>query len=194
MIVCRQPCTIYDVDVIGVAALAVVALAICFGVILPAGANATEYQALSARIAAANVKLDQTSVKLQKVNAEISLLDQGVADRKRDAPKPGAQTVFLQRVARLAELCELELVQAVPQATRQADGYLVSDVMFTGRGSCPSFIRLLDHLARENPYHALQYFSIRRKPKDGDNRCELSWTLRLYMLEEDRPAPEGDTP
>jgi len=217
MILCRRPLTIYDVDLIGMLALAVVALATCFGAILPAGANATEYRQLSAQIAAAKEQLAQTAARLQQISAQTARLEQGVAARKRNAPHPGETTRFLQRAASLAELYQLELVQVVPQATRRvggatdsrntnsrkeqteempdlAGGYLISDVTFVGRGRCPDFIRFLDHLAREHPYHALQDFAIRRNPKADDERCELSWTLRLYMLDHGQAGAEEVKP
>jgi cell division protein FtsB len=184
MIIARKPCTVYDVDLIGIAALVVVVLAACFGTVIPASANANEYQAVRARIAVAHAKLQQASGQLRKLNAEIAALRSGVGERMRSAPKPGALTPFLQRVARLAEQCDLQLAQVVPQATREAAGCVLSDVRFSGRGSALSFIRLLDALARENPYHALQSFQIKQAGNLADPRCTLSWTLRLYMLED----------
>lgn len=194
MIVCRRPCTIYDVDVIGVAVLVVIALAACFGVIVPASANATEYGALSARTAAAHAKTEQTSERLGALNAEIEMLRSGVADRTRAAPKPNAPTPFLQRVASLARDYDLEISQVLPQPVQEADGYLTTEVRFLGRGTYLNFIRLLDQLARDNPYHTLQDFSIRSAADQGDPRCALSWTLRLYMLEDRRLEDAAQTP
>lgn len=182
MIVCRKPCTIYDVDVIGIAALVVIALAACFGVIVPASANATEYRALSATIAAVKANAEQTNRQLRKVNGEIGLLRSGVAERTRAAPKPGALTPFLQRVASLAEECDLQIEQVLPQPVRQAGNYLVGEVHFSGRGTALNFAWLLEQLGRENRYHALQEFSITQANDPSDGRCNLSWTLRLYML------------
>ena len=185
MIVCRKPFTIFDVDVIGVAALVVLALAACFGVLVPASANATEYRALSARLVAADGRLEQTNQQLRRINSEIAALESGVAERTRAAPGADAPTPFLQRVAALAEQWNVQLVQVLPQPTRAADGYLFTDVRFSGRGTSLSFAGLLDQLARENPYHALQDFAITRSADPGDTRCALSWTLRLHMLEDD---------
>ena len=191
MIVSRKPCTIYDVDVIGVAALVVTGLAAWFGVIVPASANATEYQALSARIAAAETKLEHAGEQLRNVNARITALQNGVADRTRDAPKSGALTPFVQCAASLAEECELQVAQVLPQPVRHADGYLIGDVWFSGRGTSLNFARFLDQLARVNPYHGVEGFSIKRSGGEPDDpECALSWTLRLYMLED---AP-GETP
>jgi hypothetical protein len=59
-----------------------------------------------------------------------------------------------------------------------------NDVSFSGRGRSLDFARLLDQLARENPYFSLQEFSIKASPHPADPECDLSWTLRLYMLED----------
>jgi hypothetical protein len=194
MIVCRRPCTVYDVDVIGVAVLVVLALTACFGVIMPASANATQWRALSARIAAVKAVTEQTNGRLRKVNAEISALQTGVAERTRAAPKPGALTSFLQRVAQLAEECGLQITQVLPQPAQQANGCLASDVWFSGRGTGLSFARLLDELVRENPYHALQDFRISHSGDPDDPRCTVSWTLRLYILEDEALEPAEEAP
>lgn len=194
MIVCRKPCTIYDVDVIGVAALVVIALAACFGVIVPARVNATEYRARAAQIAAANAQLEQTHGRLRKINAEITTLRSGVAEHMRAAPKPGAQTQFLQRVASLAKQCNLQIAQVWPQPTQMAKGYLLSDIRFSGRGTALDLARLLDQLARENPYQRLEDFAITHAADPEDPRCALSWTLRLYMLADDPLGQVAEKP
>ncbi len=190
MILCRKPCAIYDVDVIGFAALIVIALAAGFGVAYPASANTAEYRALSAEIAAAEAKMEQTNERLRLVNTEIDMLQSGVIDRTRAAPKTDALTPFLQRVASLAIECNLQITQVLPQPARQADGYLTGDIEFSGRGTSLSFARLLDLLSREIPYYSLQEFSIKSARGSTYAICELSWTLRLYMLKD---QPVGDT-
>ncbi len=194
MILCRKPCAIYDVDLIGLAALAVIALAACFGVIVPASATATECRALSGRIAAADAKAEQTNGRLHRVNAEIDRLQSGVAERTRAAPKPGALTPFLQRVASVAETCELQLTQVLPQPVQKVDGCLLGDVWFAGQGTGLDFARLLDELARENPYYTVQDFSIAHVGEPDDPRCKLSWTLRLQMLEDESSGQTAETP
>lgn len=193
MIVSRKPCTLYDVDVIGIVLLAVIALAVYLGVIVPAGANASGYRDLSAKIAAANAAADQTGDRLRRVNQEIEMLQSGVAGHMHVAPKPGALTPFLQRVASLAIGCDLRIMQVLPQPVREADGYLTCDVSFSGQGRGLDFARLIHELSGDNPYFSLQGFSVKRPPNAAPPECELSWTLRLYMLEDDtrQPPPAG---
>ncbi len=185
MIVCRRPCTLYDVDVIALVALAAMALAAYFGVILPGGATTAQYRDLSAGIAGANAAADQTAERLHAVNQEVEVLQSGVLNRARAAPKPGALTAFLQRVANLAIRYDLRIVQVLPQPARQVGGYLLSDVCFSGRGRSLALARLLDQLACENPHFSLQSFSIKGSPDPADPECELSWTLRLHMLQDE---------
>ena len=186
MIISRKLCTIYDVDVIGIAALILIALAAAFAVFVPARASAGQRRALATKIAAANTTAEQVNSRLRTVNAEIGLLQSGVAVRAETAPKPGALTPFLQRVAQLAEQYDLQITQVLPQPTQAAAGYLFTDVELSAHGSTRGFLRLLDQLARENPYCSLQHFSIKHLQTPGEQRCQLSWTLRLHML---APAP-----
>ncbi len=196
MIVARRPCTLYDVDVIGAAVLAVIALAAAFGVVLPAGVHATEYRDLSASIVAANATADQTGERLRGVNREMEALQEGVAGHMLAAPKPGALTPFLQRVASLANRCDLRIMQVLPRPVQPADGYLTCDVAFTGRGRSLDFARLIHELSWDNPYFSLREFSIKAPRNDLQPACELTWTLRFYMLEDSaqqlRPADQPD--
>lgn len=189
MIVRGRPCTLYDVDVIGLVALATIALAAYFGVILPGGATTLEYRDLSAKIVAANTAADQTAQRLQAVTQEVEMLQSGVFNRARAAPKPGALTPFLQRVANLAIRCDLRILQVLPQPARQVGGYLLSDICFSGRGRSLDLARLLDQLARQNPYFSLQDFSIKASSDPDNHACELSWTLRLHMLRDETCQP-----
>lgn len=182
MIVCRRPCKLYDVDVVGLAVLLVVASAAWLGVIRPARAKAAEHRDLAAKIVSAGAAADKTGERLRKVNRQMKLLQSGVAGHIDSAPKPGALAPFLQRVASLAARCELEIIQVVPQPVQVADGYLACAVSFSGRGRSLDFARLIHELSRGNPYFSLQDFSIKSVPNAAGGECELSWTLRLHML------------
>ena len=194
MILCRKPCTLYDVDVIGLVALAAVGLAACFGVVLPARAGANEYRALAARISDADAKAQQAGQRIREVNAKVAALQQGVAERASAAPKPGAFTEFLQQVASVAQQCDLQIAQVVPQPTQLADGYRFADVHYVARGRSLDFARLLDQLARDNPYLRVLDFAIVGTADPQQPLCKLTWSLRLYMLEEGSPATAGAQP
>ena len=123
MIVCRKPCILYDVDVIALTALLAIGLAACFGVVMPAMADASRYQEFAARIKAAKSKTDETREHVQEVSNTIALLERGVDEQARAAPRPGALTGFLRRVATLAQDSQLEIIQVVPQPVSRAEGY-----------------------------------------------------------------------
>jgi len=197
MIVSRKPWTIYDVDVIGIAVLVIVALAACYGVFLPARANATEYRDLSAQLSAANGEIEKTGQRLQQVNAQISTLQEGVTERVRAAPRPDSLTPRIQRIASLAREYDVEMTQVLPHPITTAAGNLVADVEFSARGHSLDLIRLLDRLARENPYHTVERMAIDGRcinEQVGDTRCNLKWSLRFYMLPDDAAAPAGGKP
>jgi hypothetical protein len=184
MIVCRKPCTVYDVDVIGMAVLVVLSLAACFCVVIPAGKNGDEYRVLSTEVSSTRNAIAQANGRLRQVNAEISLLEKAVSERTRAAAKPGELTPFLHQVVSLAEACDLEVAQVLPEPVRRSGGCLVGEARFSGRGNVVDFLRLLDQLGQKTPTFALKAFSIKGAGKPDDSRCILSWTMRLYMLDD----------
>lgn len=194
MIVCRRPCTIYDVDVIGVVSLLMIGAAAWVGVIGPADANASERRGVTAMIAAANVKSEETNSRLRGLNTEIKTLFAGVAQHAELAPRAGALTPLLHRVATLADQNDLQITQVLPQATQEVDGYLQADVWMSARGFALDFLRLLDQLSRESPYCALRDFSIKHVGNSADQRCQLSWTIRLHMLVSEAADPTKEQP
>lgn len=187
MIVCGKPCVVYDVDVIGFAAIAAIGLAACYGVVLPATAGASQYGVLTAQIASAKARTQETNDRLCEANTAIATLEKGVAERTRAAPKPGALTAFMRRVASLAQEFGLQIEQVVPQPAQRAAGYRFAGVHYVARGTSLDFARFLDQLARETPYFVLREFSLRATESGTASGCRIDWTLRLYMLD-DEPA------
>jgi len=182
MIICRKPLTLYDVDVVGDAALLALMLGAYFGVTCPAKVNADEYRDLAVQIDEAQKKLEQTSGSLSEVLAEIDSLRSGVVTQTSLAPNPDALQPFLRRAAALALQCDIAIAQVAPNPVQEVGDYLSADIYFTGRGGSLAFASMLDRLACENPYFALLEYSIKRARKGEGRLCELSWTLRLYML------------
>lgn len=187
MIVCRKPCTIFDVDAIALSILLVIALAAWFVVAKPALANATEYRELTAKIGVANAAVASTSDKLSAVQTQCERLRAGVECQAEAAPKSDALTFFLNRITNLALECGVTITQVVPRPVRRNDGYLSNDILFTAKGGSLDFARLLDRLACENPYFTLEEYALKRLSGPGATACEITWTLRLYMLE-DKPT------
>ena len=194
MIVCRKPVVLYDVDIIAGSILLVIALASYFGVIVPASANATGYRELAAKIEAANGDVSSASTKLSAIHAQIEQLRAGVARQSEAAPKADALTPFLGRIPDLADECGLTLVQVVPRPVKRNEGYLSDDIFFTAKGGSLGFARLLNRLACEHPYFTLEDYSIKRMSGRGQQLCEITWTLRLYMLEDGPANQKGGRP
>jgi len=182
MIICRRPITVYDVDLAGFFSLGVIAALAYYLVAMPLQDRFGEYRTLSARQLTVEAMARQTGNRVRAVEAEVAQLNTTVAELIEQAPQTDSLPRFLNRATDLAERARLEVSQVVPQATRNEGEYIVADVQMSGRGRSIDFIKFLDTLAREDRYHTLQQFSITRSNDGQDERCALSWTLRLYML------------
>jgi Tfp pilus assembly protein PilO len=188
MIVCKKPCTIYDVDLAGLSALTVLGLLTYFVVVLPVRTHWDTYRELSARQHSSETAIRQTDGQLRKAESDIARLQAAIVKLSRQAPQAGSLPQFLSRATVLAEGAQLEVFQVVPHATRAVDECLVAEIEMSGRGHSLDFVRFLDTLARENPYQSLQQFSITRREESDDGVCDLSWTIRLRMLPVKSPA------
>jgi hypothetical protein len=82
----------------------------------------------------------------------------------------------------LAKDAELELINVAPRPAVAEGAYLVSDIEVTSRGRSHDFIRFLDQLALGNPYQALRSCSITHLASSDRTTCDLTWTVRLYVL------------
>jgi len=182
MIVCKKPCTVYDVDLAGLSALTVLGLLTYFAVVVPMRMHWNSYRDLSARQHSSETAVRQTGNQLRRVEADVTRLQAAIVTLARQAPQPGSLPQFLSRATVLAEGTQLEVFQVIPHATRAVDECLVADIEMSGRGHSLDFIRFLDALARENPYQSLRQFSITRREQSDDGLCDLSWTIRLHML------------
>lgn len=182
MIVCKKPCTLYDVDLAGLSALTVLGLLTYFAVVVPIQTHWDTYRDLSARQNFSETVLRQTGSQLRKVEADTARLQATIATLARQVPQPGWLPQFLSRATVLAEGTQLEVFQVIPHAMQAVDECLVADVEMSGRGHSLDFIRFLDALGRENPYQSLRQFSITRREESDDGLCDLSWTIRLRML------------
>jgi hypothetical protein len=191
MIICKRPCTLYDVDVAGLGGLVLLAALAYFVIVVPMRAHWSTYRDLSAQHRSAEAVAQQTGNRVRQAGADIARLGDGVAALAERAPEPGSLPQFLSRATDLAEQAQLEVFQVLPHATRAVDEYLIADIEMSGCGRSLDFIGFLDALARENPYQSLQQFSITQPDGPDDGLCDLSWTIRLYMLPSE---PSGGDP
>lgn len=184
MIISRKPLMLFDVDVIAGAVLLVIALVAWFAVIVPARANGADYRDLSAKIDAANAAVAAASEKLNVVQIQTERLRAGVRTQSDAAPKPDALTPFLSLVSTLAAECGVTIAQVVPAPLRANDGYLSTDIRLSGTGGSLDFARFLDRLACKHRYFSLEEYAIKRSPIQAAQQCDISWIVRLYMLDE----------
>jgi Tfp pilus assembly protein PilO len=191
VIVCKKPCTLYDADLLGGAGLLVLALAAWFVVLAPWQRMWHDYRRLVAARSAAESQLRDQVQDVERFEQGLAQLEEVVASEAAKAPRVDALSRLLQGVTDAALSSQLELLSVSPQPTVASGAYLVSDVRLGGRGSSRDFVRFLDRLARENPHQSLEACSITRSPQSADARCDLTWSLRLYLLPAEAPPAKG---
>jgi Tfp pilus assembly protein PilO len=185
VIVCRKPCTLYDFDVLGAAGLVVVGLAAWWAVVAPWRQLYSEYRRLLEARDNTERVLQQEVAALDRFEQGLAQLEDAVASEADDVPRSAAYAQLLKRMTDAALDAQLELLNVSPQPVVARGPYLVSDVKLGGRGRSQDFIRFLDRLAQENPYQSLQMCSLTRATQPGTPGaplCDLSWTVRLYLL------------
>ncbi|MEW6200131.1 MAG: type 4a pilus biogenesis protein PilO [Planctomycetota bacterium] len=188
MIVCRRPYTLYDVDLIGLAALAAIGAAAWFLVVAPWGDTWNRYRGLLTRRAAVETQLQHDLADLQRFEADLARIQRAAAEQTGRVPTAASVAQLLRQVTDLAQGAELELLSVAPQAMQRDGPYLVHEIQLAGRGRSRDFFLYLDRLAREIPYQSLQNCSISRAATSAEPTCDLAWSLRLYLLPE-APAP-----
>jgi Tfp pilus assembly protein PilO len=188
VILCRKPFPIYHIDAVGVLGLLALMLAGWWLALAPWRQTCASCRELGQRRATLESELQAQSEKLERAVEDLAWL-QGVIDTQVvEEPRADSVPQLLREMTELAGEVQIELLSVVPQPAVPEGAYVVSDIQFTGRGRSPSFIRFLDRLAQQNPFQALTNCSLKRAAGAADETCDLSWTLRLYML----PATAGE--
>lgn len=182
MIVCRKPWTLFDFDLLGGAGLVVLGLAAWWAVLAPWRQMWSDYRRLVAARSDAGNRLRQQVTELERFEQGLAQLEEVVASETAHVPRLDGFSQLLQGMTAAAADSQLELLNVSPQPAAASGAYLVSDVQLGGRGGSRDFIRFLDRLARENPYQALQTCSITRPSQNAQATCDLTWTIRLYLL------------
>jgi Tfp pilus assembly protein PilO len=194
VIVCRKPWTLYDFDLLGLAGLVVVGLATWWAVLAPWRHMWNEYRRLSAARDTTARALQEEAAALADCEQNLGQLEGAIAAEANDVPHSAAYARLLKRMTDAALDAQLELLNVSPQPIVQRGPYLVSDVKLGGRGRSQDFIRFLDRLAQENPCQALQACSVTRNAAPAGPLapvCELSWTVRFYLLPDEPSEAKG---
>jgi hypothetical protein len=191
MILCQRPFTIYHVDVLGALGLLAIALAGWWLAIVPWRQTCSNYRELGRRRAGLEAELQTQAQSLERTQRDLTWLEGVIAAQAVEVPRPDSVPNVLREMTELAQDSKIDLLSLMPQPAAPEGVYVVSDIQATGRGHSRSFIRFLDRLAQRNPFQALTHCSLRRGAGAADESCELSWTLRLYMLPAADAGPGG---
>lgn len=191
MIVCRRPFVLYDVDLIGLGVIASLLVGAWFVVGRPWQATWSEYRVLATQRNTIEANLQRDMRELERFEIGLAQLRQRVDAKLADVPRPTSVPALLRKMTDLARAANLELLSVAPAPAKEQDAYLVSDVNVVGRGRSLDFIRFLDLLAQENPYQCLKTCRLSRPPVSSSPTCEISWTMRLYLLPRAESVQDG---
>ncbi len=191
MILCRRPCRLYDVDVAGVVALALIGVATWWVAARPSWRAWERHTQLAAACVAAEARLDADTRALDSFERELQRLNTVVASQADRAPAADSLSQQLRNMTLSAEQEQLTLLNVAPQPSQHRGPYVITDVTVGARGPSRAFLRFLDHLAQTDPYQSLRAFSIARPAGADPNQCDLNWTIRFYLLAEPELARGG---
>jgi Tfp pilus assembly protein PilO len=189
MIVSRRPWTLYDVDIVGGASVMLLLLAAVWLVVWPWQRTWREYRHAQTARSEAVKRLEDDRLVLDEFEQSLQPLQQAIASQTRQIPYADSFARLLQQLTDVANEAQLQLLTVQPQPIVESGPYLVSDIHLGGRGRSRDFIRFLDRLAQENPYQSLVTCAVDREAGDSQPACNLSWTVRLYLL----PATSNKT-
>jgi Tfp pilus assembly protein PilO len=190
MILCQRP-RLYDVDLMGLFGALILVAAGLWLALAPWQRTWSTYKRLATARAAAQERVHQEIVKLERFERGLAPLEDTVQTQATHVPTADSFSRLLGQMTDVARASNLELRNVAPQPAVPNGMYLVSDVLVGGRGQSQDFIRFLDRLAQENPYQMLRSCSIVRSPADTQATCELTYTLRLYLLPGTPATPDG---
>jgi len=183
MIVCRKP-KLYDVDVYGALAVLVLVAAGWFFAVEPWQRIWTSYQDLSVAHTDTAAAVREDMVILERHQRKLEELEQVVEAQVAEVPRWDAMPRLLREVTDIAARANLEVHNVVPLPAATQGPYMVSDVSVGGRGTSGDFVRFLDLLAEQNQFQSLQACRMTRHPGPSDAACDLTWTVRMYLLPE----------
>lgn len=182
MIVCKKPIPLYDVDVLGAVGVVVLALATWWLAAAPWQKTWQRHRDMVAKRNTAQARFQVDMAESERFGQELAHLEGVVAAQAAEVPRADALSQLLREMTDVAKQAQLELLNVVPQPATPDGPYQVSDIQVSGRGRSRDFIQFLDQLALGNPYQSLRLCSITRPGNATQPTCDLSWTVRLYLL------------
>lgn len=193
MILCRRPVRIYDVDLAGAGALLAIGLAGYVGVVRPAGADADQRRGLEHAVAAAGGEAESASARLKACEQDARSLREGIARVASRVPRVRERAETFNALGDLAQRCGLVIEQLAPQAPERVGGRTTADGRFAGHGTLGALLAFLQALDRERPHYSVEELVLHVPELTDAPRGALSFTLRLYLLE-DELLEAGEAP
>lgn len=182
MIITRRPWTLFDVDVLGAAVVLLMGVAAWWSVWRPWRQTWADYRAAVVSRAAVTAKLEEEQLALREFEQNLAPLQDTIAAQFMRIPAVSSFSSLLRQLTDVAHEVHLELLSVEPQPMAAQGTYLVSDIQVGARGRSGDFVRFLDRLAQENPYQTLRLCSIQRPATAETPNCNLTWTIRMYLL------------
>ncbi len=192
MIITRRPCRIYDVDLIGCGALALLLVAGYWFAARPWLAMWSQYKSVAQARHSAEILLENDLHTLEALEADLARLRSVIVSEVDEVPAVDAQPQLLREITDLAKACNLEVISVVPRAPEVHGVYLIADIDVGGRGASRDFVRFLDRLAATNPYQSLNACLMSHANHNETATCDLFCTVRLYLLPQ-RATTGGST-
>lgn len=183
MIVARRPITIFDVDLVGAGALAVLLLGGCFAIAAPAMRNRAECHRIQGEIVAAQNETARVETARRKAEASLGRFRDSLVRRSARMLAADGLSPYLARLAACAEESGIEIIQLQPAAPQKSGPGQQCDVRVNARGGFAGFVHFLDLLRRETDCQRLIDVAI-TSGGSPDGVCTLAFTVRLSLLPE----------
>lgn len=181
MILLRRPFPIFDVDLIGIVMIGIVAIIAYLTIYVPARAVGQVDQQLAVAVQTTQAAITRSSDRLDRARAEQHDLSRKVESRERNLPKAGETSDFPRHIATAAEENGVTVQQLAPNPPRNTEQGMVFDIQVVARGGLAQFIGMLDDLRRKCPHMQVRDFSIAHGPDAAEPASTLSLTLRIYL-------------
>ncbi len=185
MIIARRPCLIFDVDLIGLAALLGLAAMAWFVAIRPQQQDARKLAQLALQLDQARLTLQQKRDQLRAVQDQTERLAGLLARGKRTEPPARSMAEHVSLVLAAAGRCGLDVIDFTPTDPSGDDP---AGLTLRCRGTSRAFLEFLRTCARREPRHRIERFAIRVR---GDGVCELECVMR-FIKPTQPPEPSSD--
>jgi len=183
MLICQKP-KIFDVDLIGLTVIAILALALWLGI----------EKTLSVRIRESDrdyLKLLQKEKKLQAELAQLEVLEReqsALAERLSQTPDVlGGNHGMPEVVRQLGNLASshcLAIKELNPLTAEVCPYFMMHVVDIQCRGSYPDLYRFVESVEQEAPFSRIAAVSVRSSANDKSNRCDMVIKLHVFAAGE----------